>query len=214
MSPAAPEQVSITPAPPKVVRARQQFEQNESATNVGEKPLAKTEQYATSGDENPRATSRARGREFIDAAGLVHIVVPRWQSAPRANDQPLQQVLGGSLPSSGPRDAITQDEARLAALHGNNIEHEASYPRSQHKSGASRSTPSRQIANKRATQKKMAAMSPPVTTSTASRVKRPVSRSREFIEADGFRHIILPRRPSEPNEDIPAWLYALPRTQQ
>src|SRR5215217_3002285 len=49
MSPAAPEQVSITPAPPKVVRARQQFEQNESATNVGEKPLAKTEQYATSG---------------------------------------------------------------------------------------------------------------------------------------------------------------------
>jgi hypothetical protein len=37
---------------------------------------------------------------------------------------------------------------------------------------------------------------------------------REFIEADGFRHIILPRRPSEPNEDIPAWLYALPRTQQ
>jgi hypothetical protein len=27
---------------------------------------------------------------------------------------------------------------------------------------------------------------------------------REFIDADGFRHIILPRRRSEPNEDIPA----------
>jgi hypothetical protein len=27
---------------------------------------------------------------------------------------------------------------------------------------------------------------------------------REFIDADGFRHIIVPRRPSEPNEDIPA----------
>src|SRR5204863_2912254 len=98
---------------------------------------------------------------------------PRWQSGPRANDQHLKQVLGGTSPSSGSRDLITEDEPRLAALHGNNIEQEAaSYPRSQHKSGASRSTPSRQIVKKRATQKKMAATSPPVPSSTASRVKR------------------------------------------
>jgi hypothetical protein len=190
MGPADPEQVLIAPALPKVVRARQQFERNESATNVGEKPLAKTEQNSTSGDEAPGATSRATGREFIDAAGVVHIVAPRWRSGPRANDQHLKQVLGGSSPSSGRRDFITEDEARLAALHGNNKKQEASYPRSEHKSGASRSTPSRQIAKKRATQKKMAAMSPPVPSSSASRVRRPFT---QFSNVSRPRVVFIPR---------------------
>src|SRR5215216_6623741 len=135
--PAGPEQVSIAAPPPKVVPAPQQFDQDESATDLGEKPLEKSERFAASGDENPRARSRASGREFIDATGSVHIIVPRWESGPSANDQHLKQFLGGTLPSSGPRNLITQDETRRAALHGDNIEHEASYPRSHHKSGAS-----------------------------------------------------------------------------
>src|SRR5215218_4245054 len=80
--PAGPEQVSIAAPPPKVVPAPQQFDQDESATDLGEKPLAKGERFAASGDENPRTRSRASAREFIDATGLVHTVVPRSQSGP------------------------------------------------------------------------------------------------------------------------------------
>ena len=188
MGPVGREHVSTAPAAPKVVPARQQFEQNESPTTADEKASAKTGQYALSSNESFRGGSRAGGREFIDAAGSVHIVTLRRQSGANANDQDLKQASGGTLSSSGPRDV------RLAALHRNNIEQEASNHRLQPKSGAAKPTPSRHVITDRPTQKKMVAVSQPAPRSIASRVN-------PLIPAYGYgsrRSVVFIRPPFGP----------------
>ena len=97
--PAGPEQVSAAAAPPKVLPAPQQLDQDEIATKLRENPFARTEQYAASGYEKPPTMSQANAREFIDADGFTHIIVPRWKSEPSADTGTVKQIIAGTDPS-------------------------------------------------------------------------------------------------------------------
>src|SRR5215211_6497384 len=175
--PAGPEQVSVTEAPLKVFPAPQLLDHDETATEVSENSVARSEQHAASGHDKPLPRSRPSAREFIDANGFVHIILPRWQSEPMADTRSVKQVIGGTLPPSGPRDLMSQDDVPFAALHGNKLEQEASYPRLEHKSKASNATSSRQIAKNRSRQKQLAVKSQPAKRAIPSPRKPSISPS-------------------------------------
>ena len=164
-------------APLNVFPAPQLLDHDETATEVTENSVARSEQHAASGQEKPVPRSRPSAREFIDANGFVHIILPRWQSEPIADTRSVKQVIGGTLPPSGPRDLMSQDDVPFAALHGNKLEQEASYPRLEHKSKASNATSSRQIAKNRSRQKQLAVKSQPAKRAIPSPRKPSISPS-------------------------------------
>jgi hypothetical protein len=166
---AGPEQISVAVAPLQLFPAPQLLDHEEIATEVRENSLAKSERYAASGHEKPPTNSQARAREFIDTSGVAQIILPRWQSEPMADTRAVKQVVGGTLPAS--TGLMSQNDIRVAALPGNKAIQQASDPRSQHKSGASNSTSSRQIAKNRSKHEQITVTPPPITGATPSRLK-------------------------------------------
>jgi hypothetical protein len=183
--PASPEQVSVAATPPKAVAAPQELDQDEIAMKGGEDPPARNEQQGASSHERRAAGKRG--------------------TAPTRNKENAKASARQRAPDASAyvdeQQGASSDEKRAARKPG---------------------APTRNKENAKASARQRAPDASAYVDhhhdvrhrSQWTRTRDHQGSDREFIEADGFRHIILPRRPSEPNEDIPAWLYALPRTPQ
>jgi hypothetical protein len=207
--PASPEQVSVAATPPKAVAAPQELDQDEIAMKGGEDPPARNEQQGAS-TPVAIASSPADSEQVPIAAGpaspeqvSVAATPPKAVAAPQELDQDEIAMKGGEDPSArNEQQGPSSHEKRAARKRG--------------------TAPTRNKENAKASARQRAPDASAYVDhqhdvrhrSQWTRTRDHQGSDREFIEADGFRHIILPRRPSEPNEDIPAWLYALPRTQQ
>jgi hypothetical protein len=167
--PAGSAQIPVAVEPLQLFPAPQLLDNGEIAREVRESSLAKSEKYAASGREKPPTNSQSRAREFIDTNGVAYTILPRGQSEPGADTRSVKHIVGGTLPAS--TDLMSQNDMRVAALPGNRVVQQASDPRPQHKSGASNTTSSRQIAKNRSRHEQITV--PPRATSgaTPSRVK-------------------------------------------
>jgi hypothetical protein len=66
------------------------------------------------------------GREFIDADGFRHIILPRRPSEPNEDIPAVKQVVGGGFPASEVADLISQDGMRVAAVPATKVTQETS----------------------------------------------------------------------------------------
>jgi hypothetical protein len=183
--PASPEQVSVAATPPKAVAAPQEHDQDEIAMKGGEDPPASNEQQGASSHE--KRAPRKRG-------------TAPTRNKENAKASARQHAPDASAPTRNKENAKTSARQRApdASAPTRNKENAKASAR-QRAPDASADVDHQHDVRHR---------------SQRTRTRDHQGSDREFIEADGFRHIIPPRRPSEPNEDIPAWLYALPRTPQ
>jgi hypothetical protein len=78
-----------------------------------------------------RQRTRARddedsGREFIDADGFRHIILPRRPSEPNEDSTALKQVVGGGFAASEATDLISQDGTRVSTFPTTRVTQETS----------------------------------------------------------------------------------------